>query len=143
MKDYIKGCSMKKLFVGISVLAVLAISLNAVSVSYMCTTDKFEVKDNSGKVIRSGINSTKTKMVMKKEWYGKPSGISMYRVVNGEDKLEIVIPNVQSKIEWLQNDKLIFESNNAKLSMDKSSAPYVDFSLYKKNGRLLLNCIEN
>ena len=80
---------------------------------------------------------------MKKEWYGKPSGVSMYRIVNGEDKLEVVIPNTQSKVEWLQSAKLIFESNNAKVSMDKSSAPYVDFLLYKKNGRVFLNCIEN
>ena len=134
---------MKKLFMGVSVLAVLAVSLNAASVTYMCTTDRFEVKDDSGKIIRSGTNSTKSKIVMKKEWYGKPSGVSMYRIVEGKDKLEVVIPYVQSKIEWLQSDKLIFENNNAKVSMDKSSAPYVDFSLYKVNGRILLNCIEN
>jgi len=134
---------MKKLFMGVSVLAVLAVSLNAASVTYMCTTDRFEIKDDSGKIIRSGTNSTKSKIVMKKEWYGKPSGVSMYRIVEGKDKLEVVIPYVQSKIEWLQSDKLIFENNNAKVSMDKSSAPYVDFSLYKVNGRILLNCIEN
>ena len=122
---------MRKIILG---LLIISSVLNAGTSTFLCTTDKFEVKDKNGKTIRSGTNSTKSKIILTTEWYGKPSGVSVYRIIKGKDNLDIVIPNTQTKTEWIQEDKLFFETSKAKLIMTKGTSTYVEFINKIKNG---------
>ena len=46
--------------------------------------------------------------LIKKEWYGKPTGIKELRDSKPQSKVEWII-NTQSKVEWIQSEYMIFE----------------------------------
>ena len=122
--------------------------LNANDITYICTIDKVEIINQNGKVVteeRILIGHNRFKLVLKKEWYGKPSALSFYRYSGNKYYLKSILPNTQTKVEWIKSNELKFENNEGVFILSKDKSPKVTMTS-KSNSKDIqkghANCIE-
>jgi len=122
--------------------------LNASDTTYICIMDKFDIINQNGKVIteeKITMGSNKFKLIVNKEWYGKPTAVSYYKNSRKGFRLKSIAPNIQTKAEWIQDDKLKFENNEMAITFSKGTSPRVYLiskSTTKDIQRAWFNCIE-
>ncbi|RXJ78731.1 hypothetical protein CRV03_01500 [Arcobacter sp. F155] len=85
------------------------------------------------------------KLSLEKEWYGKPSALILYK---DSGKIELILPNIQSKIDWFSKEISLFkvEDGNINVTVEFSKTSPYNIKGYgfanNKNIKINGKCIE-